>query len=188
MLWGRLSQMADGKALTFGPLIVGAGGIRSIHRSPDKVIYVRWGDEWPTEPPSAENWLVPHSGETIRVMGHPRLGFILFCILLPGREMSHASLVSKLVNEFDLPLPHYGEWVRFDSRHTAKRGHYIKIDSTRLPVTKEGFLDLRTGFRDFGTVLRRLRTLKAVPADYPIQMELKRGKIIRSTVQEWCDE
>ena len=169
-------------ALTFGPLIIGIDGIVSIRRSPDKVIYIRWGDDWPLEPPTGENWLVPRDGKTIRFLYHPGLNFILFHICLPGKEKSHAKTVSRLANWFQLSLPHYGEWVRANS----KPRYLIKTDEICLATEFRRSRDTRARFRNLRDTIMRLNELEAVPCDYTIRITLESGNVHRTLVRDWC--
>jgi len=150
----------------------------SIRRSPDKVIYIRWGDKWPAEPPSGENWLAPIEND-IRFMYHPVFGFVLFYIVLPIRRVSHAKMISTLINEFGFLLPCYDTWVRADVKRAA--GGRIKVDEIRLGAT-----DLETRFQNFRAALTHLRTLEAVPCNYTVRMMLESGNIARTRVRDWC--
>lgn len=166
--------------VTFGPPETGNDGAISIWRSPDKVIYIRWEGEGPAEPPTGKNWLVPQEGcGAIRFMYHPGLGQIVFCHF---RLKDHAVIVSNLANEFGLSLPHFDEWVRADSWRKGDDTH-IRTDEDRLGPKSAA---LKTKFRNFGRMLTRLRTLEAVPCDYPVRMDLARRGRVRTRVRDWC--
>lgn len=169
-------------ALTFGPLIIGTDGTMSIRRSLDKIIYIRWGDDWPSEPPVGENWLVPRDGKTIRFLYHPGLNLMLFHICLPGMEKSHAKTVSRLANRFDLSLPHYGEWVRANSK--SKR--FIKTDEICLATEFRKSTSTKARFRNLRDTIVRLNELKAIPCDYMIRITLESGNVHRTLVRDWC--
>jgi len=183
--------MSENKVLEFGSLEIGADGNISIRRSPANVIYIRWGDKWPVEPPSAENWLVPKNRESIRFMYHPGSGLVLFSVCIQADGISHASMVSKLANGFDLLLPQYGEWVRPDSRWKKSGRSHIKVDYSRLGyfgAKSKRRKDLfRVGFGNFRAMMRRLKTLKAVPANYMVRIQLESKRIAYSVASDWWE-